>query len=128
MRDVPANKEMLAAIMADARKYGGPLLPSVWPLEIETHSLADMLNGLIGAAGLQPAGQRALEWFSSFLQQHSGFDPEGWSVQIAADYGTAMDMGLMLSLLPPSDPLRVCEVGGGYGRLDRARASAGAGV
>ncbi len=111
--DVPANRAMLADILTDARDNAGSLSPTVWPVEIETKTLTDMLDGLIGQAGRLPVTARSREYFAPFLGR------ERIPIEINTDLGTAMDLDLTGPFLPDT-PIRVCEVGGGYGRLAEA--------
>lgn len=115
--DIPANNEMLAAIVADAKANAGFLSPSVWPLEIETESLVDMLDGNIGSVGVLPVDEQAVTCFEPFLQEHAhlGLDPRSPLVEIKSDLGTIMDADLTTLYQPRPDS--VCEVGGGFGRV-----------
>jgi SAM-dependent methyltransferase len=103
---------MLRDIVADARANGGELLPTVWPLEVETETLVDMLPGLVGDAGIQPVNLRAAKHFAGFL----GCEPKDllgpWP---KSHLGTLMDVALISRYA--GGALSILEVGGGYGRL-----------
>jgi SAM-dependent methyltransferase len=103
---------MLAAIIADAKANGGELLPTVWPLEVETETLDDMLPGLVGDTGVQPVNLHSAAHFAQFI----GCEPEtllgNWP---KAHLGTLMDASLINRYA--GGVLSILEVGGGYGRL-----------
>ena len=106
---IPANRSMLRAIVKDARANGGDLLPSVWPLEVKTKTLDDMLPGLVGDVGIQSTDAQAIEYFAPFID---GEPPLGMP---KAHLGTLMDHALIRRYAGGS--LAILEVGGGYGRL-----------
>ena len=97
---------MLAAILEDARQNAGPLGPSVWPLEIATENLSDMMPGLVGDVGVQPIDEDAREFFP-YLVHGAKYD-----------LCTAMDMSLIGQ--HAGGWKTICEVGGGFGRLAEA--------
>jgi hypothetical protein len=113
--DVPANRGMLADILLDARANAGPLAPSVWPMKIETTTLVDMLPGLVGDAGIQPVDMNAARCFAPAL----GCAPESLIGKWPKSHlGTLMDVAIISRYA--GGYLRICEVGGGYGRIAEA--------
>jgi hypothetical protein len=130
--DIAADSAMLDRIVADASANGGDLVPNDhWTLPADgVQTLRLMLDALIGPIGSQPVDEDAVACYEPFLRgiDHLGLCKADLLAQshrrhlMKSDLGTLMDLNLTAAYLPSPvpDPLRVIEVGGGYGRLAEA--------
>jgi SAM-dependent methyltransferase len=125
LRNQAARHQPIASWVADG---GGEGVTGVESFEIET-----LIQSWLGF-GSTRVSPESLFWYYGFLRDIDGlglmrhyFDDEtSWRAPAqdlrVADLGTILDLNLMAPFLQaPSDgPLRVVEVGGGYGRLAEA--------
>jgi putative sugar O-methyltransferase len=130
--NIPADPDILEWIISDASNNGGSLAPGThWHLDPDkVGSLSDMLDPLIGCVGMQPVDADAVACFEPFLRavDHLGLCEPDLLAQarrlrwLKGDLGTVMDLNLLTAYLPDEmpRPLRICEVGGGFGRVAEA--------
>jgi hypothetical protein len=124
LRNQPARQQPISSWLAD----GGEGLIGMESFQLET-----LIQSWLGF-GSTPLTPESLFWYHGFLRDIDGLglmphyfdDATSWRPPAhdlrVADLGTILDLNLVAPFLqaPPEAPLRIVEVGGGYGRLAEA--------
>jgi len=122
------DKELEELIIRDMEENAGIFMPhSHWDnvnrkfCKSENQSLTFLLDDFIGSEGLKPISQQQKLLYEHFFSKIDNLDLSKYlnSNSISTDYGSIMDINLIniFNKHNQSKVLRVCEVGGGYGRL-----------
>ena len=127
-KNIERNRELEAVIFADMEKNAGVFKPHIHWRSVDDkfrssteQSLSSMLDDYIGSEGLKQINYHQKKLYDELFKYLDNLELSKYlnSDSISADYGSVMDINLINVFIPSEEKqnLKICEVGGGYGRL-----------